>query len=101
MGSPLGFSVAQEGPKLRRVGMFEEQHQEALTELEGAGELAEDLPHAVQEQQKDRSLLARLAVGVRRLGTALLEWVTCLGVRIRDVRGVGIRAAEITISLSD
>lgn len=60
--------------------MFEEQHQEALAELEGAGELAKDLPHTVQEEQKDRSLLARLAVGVRRLGTALLEWVTCLGV---------------------
>lgn len=81
--------------------MFEEQHQEALAELEGARELPEDLPHAVQEEQKDRSLLARLAVGVRRLGAALLKWVTCLGVWIRDVRGVAIRAAEITISLSD
>lgn len=63
-GSPLGLTVAQEGPELGGVGVFEEQHQEALAELEGAGELAEDLPHAVQEEQEDWSLLARFDVGV-------------------------------------
>lgn len=64
MGTPLGLIVAQEGPELRRVGVFEEQHQEALAELEGAGKLAEDLPHAVQEEQEDWSLLARFDVSV-------------------------------------
>lgn len=58
--------------------MFEEQHQEALAELEGAGKLAEDLPHAVQEEQEDGSLMARFDVGVGGLGAALLEWVASL-----------------------
>lgn len=44
--------------------MFEEQHQEALAEFKGAWELAKDLPHAVQEEQEDGSLLARFAVGI-------------------------------------
>lgn len=59
--------------------MFEEQHEEGLVELKGAWELAEDLPHTVQEEKKNRRLLARLAVGIGRLGAALLEWVTRLG----------------------
>lgn len=63
-GSPLGLTVAQKGSKLGGVGVFEEQHQEALVELKGAGKLAEDLPHAVQEEQEDWSLLARFDVGV-------------------------------------
>lgn len=60
--------------------MFKEQHQEALVEFKGAGKLAKDLPHTVQEEQEDRSLLARLAVRVSWLGTALLKWVTCLDI---------------------
>lgn len=44
--------------------MFKEQHQKALAEFKGAWKLAEDLPHAVQEEQEDRCLLAKLAVGV-------------------------------------
>lgn len=58
--------------------MFEEQHQEALAEFKGARKLAKDLPHAVQEEQEGGSLVTRFAVGVGRLGTALLEWVTSL-----------------------
>lgn len=58
--------------------MFEEQHQEALAELKGAGKLTQDLPHAVQEEQKDWGLLPRFDVGVGRLGAALLEWVARL-----------------------
>lgn len=76
---PLGRTVAQESTELRGIGVFKEQHQEALTEFKGAGKLAEDLPHTVQEEQEDRSLLARLAIGVGRLGAALLERVTRLG----------------------
>lgn len=59
--------------------MFEEQHEEGFVELKGAWELAEDLPHTVQEEKKNRRLLARLAVGVGGLGAALLERVTRLG----------------------
>lgn len=59
--------------------MFKEQHQEALAEFKGARKLAKDLPHTVQEEQENRSLLARLAVGVGRLGAALLERMTRLG----------------------
>lgn len=58
--------------------MFEEQHQEALVELKGAGKLAKDLPHTIQEEKKDGGLLARLAVGECRLGTTLLERVAGL-----------------------
>lgn len=77
-GSPLRLTVAQEGSKLGGVGVFKEQHQKALVEFKGAGKLAEDLPHAVQEEQEDWSLLARFDVGVGRLGAALLEWVSRL-----------------------
>lgn len=58
--------------------MFENQYQETLVEFKGAGKLAKDLPHTVQEEKKDRGLMARLAVGEGRLGTALLERVTSL-----------------------
>lgn len=58
--------------------MLEEQHQEVLVELEGAGELVQDLPDAVQEEEEDRSFPAWLAVGERRLDTALLEGVASL-----------------------
>lgn len=61
---PLGRAIPQKGPELRSVGVFEEQHQKALVELEGAWELAEDLPHTVQEEEENRRLLAKLAVGV-------------------------------------
>ena len=61
---PVSCIVAQEGTKLRGIGVFKEQHQEALTEFKGAGELAKDLPHTIQEKQEDWSLLARLAIGV-------------------------------------
>lgn len=61
---PLSCTAAQEGAKLRSIGVFEEQHQEALAEFKGARKLAKDLPHTVQEEQEDGSLLARLAVGV-------------------------------------
>lgn len=44
--------------------MLKEQHQEALTEFKGAWKLTNNLPHTVQEEQEDRSLLARFAVGV-------------------------------------
>lgn len=63
--------------------MFKEQHQEALAEFKGAWKLAKDLPHAVQEEQEDRCLLTKLAVGVGRLGAALLELVTRLGWKIK------------------
>lgn len=61
---PIGCTVAQEGAKLRSIGVLKEQHQEGLTELKGAWKLAQDLPHTVQEEQEDGSLLARLAVGI-------------------------------------
>lgn len=32
--------------------MLEEQDEELFVELEGAGELAQDLPHAVEEEQE-------------------------------------------------
>ena len=58
--------------------MLKELHQEVLAEFKGARELPQNLPHAVQEEQEDGGLLARLAVGVGGLGTALLERVACL-----------------------
>lgn len=58
--------------------MFEEQYEKGFVELKGAWELAENLPHTVQEEKKNRCLLARLAVGVCGLGAALPEWVTRL-----------------------
>lgn len=64
--------------------MFKEQHQEALIELKRTGKLPKDLPHAVQEEQKDRSLLPRLAVGIGGLGAAMLERVTCLNRWLKD-----------------
>ncbi|KAG7258219.1 hypothetical protein CRUP_036168, partial [Coryphaenoides rupestris] len=56
------LTLAQEGAELRGVGVLEEEQQETLGELEGAGELPQDLPHAVQEEQEDGGLVARLAV---------------------------------------
>lgn len=75
---PFSCAIPQKGSKLRSIGMFEEQHKEGFVELEGAWELAEDLPHTVQEEKKNWRLLTRLAVGVCGLGAALLEWVTRL-----------------------
>lgn len=62
--SPLSCAVAQKCTKLRSIGVFKDQHQEALAEFKGAWKLAKDLPHTVQEEQEGRSLLTRLAVGV-------------------------------------
>lgn len=39
-------------------------HQEALVELEGAGELLRQLPHTLQELVQDRGHLLRVAVQV-------------------------------------
>lgn len=75
---PFSCAIPQKSSKLRSIGMFEEQHQEGFVELEGAWELAEDLPHAVQEEKKNWRLLTGLAVGVCGLGAALLEWVARL-----------------------
>lgn len=61
---PLSCATSQKGPELRSISMFKEQHQKALVEFKGAWELAKDLPHAVQEEQEDRRLLAKLAVRV-------------------------------------
>lgn len=61
---PLSCAVAQVSTKLRGIGVLKEKHQEALTEFKGAWKLANNLPHTVQEEQEDRRLLTRLAVGV-------------------------------------
>lgn len=58
--------------------MLEQEHQEGLSELERAGELAQDLPNAVQEEHEDGCLTTKLPVRVCRLATALLEWVARL-----------------------
>lgn len=58
--------------------MLKERNEKAFVKLEGAGELTEDLPHAVQEQQERRGLPLLLAVGVSRLCAAMPEWMTRL-----------------------
>lgn len=85
---PLGRAVSQEGAELRSVRVFKDQHQEAVAELKGTRELADDLPHTVQEQEEDGGLLARLAVGEGRLGAALVERVTRLGQMVQEVNYV-------------
>lgn len=42
--------------------MLEEHDQEVLVELEGAGELPQDLPHTVQEEQEHGRFTSRLPV---------------------------------------
>ncbi|TRY62502.1 hypothetical protein DNTS_033299 [Danionella cerebrum] len=71
--SPLCHAAPEESAKLRGIRMLEEHHEEALVELEGAGELPQDLPHRVQEEEEDGRFTAELPVGVCRLSTALLE----------------------------
>lgn len=62
--SPFIFVVPQESPKLGGVGMFKQQDEEVLVELEGAGELPMDLPHTFQEEQEHWGLPLLLAVGI-------------------------------------
>lgn len=95
---PISCAVAQESTKLWGISVFKEQHQEALTEFKGAWKLAKNLPHTVQEEQEDRRLLARFAVGVGWLGAALLEWVTRLGRGFKEVKRV-MRRGQITFNV--
>lgn len=55
--------------------MLEEAHQEALVELQGGGELAPQLPEAVQEEEEGGRLLLVPGVGMGRAGAAQAEGV--------------------------
>lgn len=46
---PVFLAVADEGAELARVDVIVQRQQVALVELEGAGELLQQLPHAVDE----------------------------------------------------
>lgn len=66
--------------------MFEQRDQKVFVKLEGARKLAQDLPHAVQEEQEHRCFTPRLPVGVCRLGTALLKRVTRLHTKEKKLK---------------
>lgn len=78
--------------------MIKEQHQEALAEFKGTWKLVKDLPHAVQEEEEDGSLLTRLAVGEGRLGAAVVERVTRLRQMVKEV-SVVMRKDAKTMSI--
>lgn len=80
---PLLLVVAQEGAVGRGVGVVEEGEEQLLPEFQGEGELAAQLPHAVEEEEEKRRLLLPSAVGGGGAGTAQLEGVAGL----RDPEG--------------
>ena len=51
---PVFLAVADEGAELARVDVIVQRQQVALVELEGAGELLQQLPHAVDELPEHR-----------------------------------------------
>lgn len=77
------MAVTQEGAVVGRVGLSRQPQEQRLREAQCQGELAPQLPHTVQQQQEDRGLLLETGMGVGRVGTALLEWVSCLEKRKR------------------
>lgn len=83
--SPLLLVVAEEGAVVGGVGVVEEGEEEALAELQGEGELAAQLPHAVEEEEEERRLLLQPRVGVGRAGAAEVEGVAGL----RDPKKAG------------
>lgn len=76
------MAVTQEGAVVRRVGLGRQPQQQRLREAQSQGELTPQLPHTVQQQQEDRGLLLETGMGEGRVGTSLLEWVSCLERRI-------------------
>lgn len=83
--SPLLLVVAEEGAVVGGVGVVEEGEEEALTKLQGEGELAAQLPHAVEEEEEERRLLLQPRVGVGRASAAEVEGVAGL----RDPKKAG------------
>jgi len=72
------MAATQEGAVVGRVGLGRQPQEQRLREAQCQRELTPQLPHAVQQQQEDRGLLLEAGVGVRRVGTALPERVSCL-----------------------
>ncbi|TNN83130.1 hypothetical protein EYF80_006737 [Liparis tanakae] len=72
------MAATQEGAVVGRVGLGRQPEEQRLGEAQCQRELTPQLPHAVQQQQEDRGLLLEAGVGVRRVGTALPERVSCL-----------------------
>ena len=72
---PLLLVIEKEGPVLARVEAVHQEHQQVGVELEGARELGEYLPHAVDELQKYGRLLVGFVVRVS-MTTPLSEFVS-------------------------
>ncbi len=58
LAEPFPFRVSKEGSISTVVEFIDEGDEQSLVELEGAGELLHELPHAVDEHQEDGSLHA-------------------------------------------
>lgn len=89
--SPLFLVVAEEGAVVRSIGVVEEGEEEVLPELQGEGELAAQLPHAVKKKEKKRCLLLQPGMGVGRAGAAEVEGMAGLwdpGGGIMGVKGL-------------
>lgn len=69
--------------------MFKQRDQKEFIKFEGARKLPQDLPHTIQEEQEHRRFTPRLPIRVRRLGTALLERVTCLHAKRKEKTDYG------------
>lgn len=79
LSSPLLFAVAEEGAERRGIGVIKQRQQHPLPKLQRQRELAAQLPHAIQEEEKSGCLVLGAGVGEGRVGTAQLEGVAGLG----------------------
>lgn len=61
---PLPVAGAQEVPKLAGVDVVVQLEQESLAELEGAGELLHQLPHALHKLREHRGHLLGVPIQV-------------------------------------
>ena len=61
---PLGLAIVQEGAETAAVEVVEDSDEEFLVKLEGAREMVPQLPHTVDELDKDRGPLLVRVVAV-------------------------------------
>lgn len=85
---PLLMVVAKEGSIIGCIDLSGQPQEQRLREAQSQGELIPQLPYAVQQQQEDWRLLLETGVGIGRVSTALLEWVSSLeeqeGIHIKE-----------------
>lgn len=71
----LPLAVGQEAGEERQVDAVVQRQQEVVGQLEAGGELVEQLPHAVQEEQEDGRLQGWGGVGWGGVGCR--KWSLC------------------------